>query len=60
MVQTKAFSYFWQYKINKKTGLYDCYMSDTILKIDDNRLDFAQVKDMLAKNLQLSLTKHAE
>lgn len=34
-------------------------MSDTHLKIDDSWLNFQQVKDMLNKSLQLSLTKDA-
>ncbi|MDB5224378.1 MAG: histidine ammonia-lyase, partial [Chitinophagaceae bacterium] len=35
-------------------------MSKNILKIDDSRMDFQQVKDLLDKNMQLSLTKDAE
>ncbi|MDB5199523.1 MAG: histidine ammonia-lyase [Chitinophagaceae bacterium] len=35
-------------------------MSKNILKIDDSRMDFIQVKELLYKNMQLSLSKNAE
>ena len=35
-------------------------MSNTYLKIDDSWLDFQQVKDLLYKDWQLSLTANAE
>jgi histidine ammonia-lyase len=35
-------------------------MSDNYLEVDDSSMDFQQVKDLLYKNRQLSLTKHAE
>src|SRR5438128_2666145 len=35
-------------------------MSNTVFKIDDSGMDFRDVKDVLTRNLQLSITKTAE
>ena len=45
------------YQTNKR--IYPCYMSDPFLKIDDSQLDLRQLKDLLSRQWQLTITKTA-